>query len=334
MKWRAAFILLMLSITVDADTLRVASIQFESIDGAFDQNLQSATRLIRQAKARGAELALLPEFSLIGYTLSEDMWRHGEKMGGPTQAALAALAISNGMYLATTLLEVDGEHFFNTFVLLGPDGDLLGAVRKQKPAGAEGYFFRGDDNPHTIPTPLGRIGVGICQENYRCFLPQELHTMDADLVLMPFSYPDLSASGGLGSPAGAYIASWYATQLGIPVVTSNKTGTWPQVEGAYFPGASTIAQAGGTIAGELDANPGVLVVDITLDETQKRAPSMACVGPFIQDLTLGSWLEKRLTWIMIWIYGVFGVNPEAEVERSYADNHNRRAAALDVSSSN
>lgn len=315
-------------ISGQAEVVRVATIQFESIDGAFQKNLHTATNLVRDARDRGAQVVLLPEFALIGYDLSSNIWRSGETRNGTTISSLSELAAENKIYLGTTFLEVDGEHFYNTFALLGPEGQLLGTVRKRKPAGAEGYFFRGDRNDHVIETALGNIGVGICQENYRCFLPTELHEVSADLVLMPFSYPDLSKSGGLGSPKGSYIASWYASQLGIPVVTSNKTGVWPQVEGAYFPGYSAIAEADGRILGELDMNPGVLVMDVSLDPKLKVAPKMDCVGPFVRELTLGSWLDRRLTWAMIWVSEVLGYSPESEIEQSYLESEDRRDAAL------
>lgn len=189
--------------------------------------------------------------------------------------------------------------------MIDATGTVLGTVRKQHPAGAESHFFRGEENDHVIDSPLGRIGVGICQENYRCFLPMHLHALDADLVLTPFSYPDLSATGGLGSPPGSVIGGWYARQLGIPVVTSNKTGNWPQVSGAYFPGESAIVAADRTVIGELDDQPGILVSDVTLDQTAKTKPDATCIGPFLKDLTLGSWLAKRITWAKIRLMALF-----------------------------
>lgn len=258
------------------------------------------------------------------------MWDLAEPAGGPTEKALSALSQKTGMYIGTSFLEVDGEHFYNTFILVAPDGGVAGQVRKQVPAGAEGYFFRGQENQHVINTPLGNIGIGICQETYRCFLPKQLYSGGADLALMPFSYPDLSRTGGLGSPKGTYIASWYANQLGIPVVTSNKTGSWPQVEGAFFPGASAAVNGNGAVLGELSDEPGILVVNLRLDSTSKKEPNAECVGPFLKDLTLGSWLEKRFTWTAIWIAETFGSSSDDEIRAACRSNPKRPAAALDL----
>jgi len=36
--------------------------------------------------------------------------------------------------------------------------------------------------------------------------------------------PDMSDSGGLPSPPGTHLASWYAAKLGVPVAMVNKVG--------------------------------------------------------------------------------------------------------------
>jgi len=316
---------------VVAAEVRVASVQFDSLDGEFDKNLAQVAKYVRRASAQGADITLLPEFALIGYNLSAEIWSSAEPAHGPTLRALSTLAIDTQMYIGTSFLEVKGDRFFNTFLLVGPNGSVAGTVRKQVPAGAEGYFFEGHTNHHVIDTPLGKIGVGICQETYRCFLPQQLHEGDADFVLMPFSYPDLARAGGLASPKGRYIAQWYANQLGVPVVTSNKTGPWPQVGGAFFPGYSAAVGSDGQILTELADEPGILVANLTLNRSSKSTPTADCIGPFLRELTLGSWLQKRITWASIWLAELFDANPDDQIHSAYLASEKRRAAAAKFS---
>lgn len=324
--WLLTFATLATSQAV-CDTVRVASIQFESANHDFDGNLGRARGLLKDAADRGAQVALLPEFALLGYDLSPRLWTAAETRQGRTVTELLALSRSLGLYIGTSFLEVEGEHFYNTFFLATPSGTVAGWVRKQSPAGAEGYFFRGHENPHVIETPLGRIGVGVCQENYRCFLPYALHEARADILLMPYSYPDLSESGGLASPSGAYTATWYAGQLGIPVVTSNKTGVWPQVEGAFFPGRSAIVAAGGEMVAELDHRPGLAVADVGLPAGVRPMPELDCIGAFISNLTLGSWFERRMTWSWLRISGWLGIDPDRAIAESYEESAARKLAA-------
>lgn len=116
---------------VHAAELRVATVQFESVDGEFSRNLAEAKKYILIAQEQEAKIVLLPEFSLIGYTLSADMWDFAEPTGGPTEKALSVLAQQTGMYIGTSFLEVDGEDFYNTFILVAHHGGVAGQVRKR-----------------------------------------------------------------------------------------------------------------------------------------------------------------------------------------------------------
>ena len=75
-----------------------------------------------------------------------------------------------------------------------------------------------------ISTPIGKIGVGICAEHYYCFAASEFLEESADFVIMPHASPDMSGGGGLPSPPGTHLASWYVRKLGVPVAMVNKVG--------------------------------------------------------------------------------------------------------------
>ena len=147
-----------------------------------------------------------------------------------------------------------------------PDGAEADRVRKAVPAEAEAYFFRGYDNPHVIDTSIGRIGIGICAENYYCQLPTQLIRRSADLILMPHSAPHMSRSGGLPQPPGTRLASWYAKKLGIPVAMVNKVGRSykppPNEISGFFPGLSAIVDSEGTVKRSMDDKEGVSVSPI------------------------------------------------------------------------
>jgi N-carbamoylputrescine amidase len=91
------------------------------------------------------------------------------------------------IYLRTSFLEADGENFYNTFVLTGPDGEIAGLLRKCPPASFEAYFFTCGSDHHGFDTPIGLIGVGICFENALYERYAELHRAGIDLYLRPFS---------------------------------------------------------------------------------------------------------------------------------------------------
>jgi len=151
--------------TTSARTIRVAAIQVASIDGEVDRNLARAERLVEEAVARGARLVLCPEFLAAGYTYDISIWKLAERPSGPTETWLRRLAKAHGIYAGATYLEVDGEDFFNTS--RSPRRtDRSQAGAQGVVAGIRGWFFKSCALPKFIDTELGRIGIGICQDNH------------------------------------------------------------------------------------------------------------------------------------------------------------------------
>ena len=89
------------------------------------------------------------------------------------------------------MLEADGELRYNTAVLIGPDGALLGKYRKHK---LEHELVRntpGDQTP-VFRTPFGQIGIMICADRRDPDLVKRLAGGGADLLICP--------SGGMFGP--------------------------------------------------------------------------------------------------------------------------------------
>jgi N-carbamoylputrescine amidase len=275
--------------------LRVAIVQMECVNHDIAGNLRRAEVYAAEAVRRGARLVLFPEMMPTGYSLWYDIWDGAEPSRGPTSRWLAATSKRLNAHIGTSFLEAAGDDFFNTFVLAGPDGREAGRVRKQVPADAEAYFFRGEIGSHVIETPLGRIGVGICAENYYCFLANQMAERQVDLILMPHSAPDCSASGGLPAAPGTHLALWYAGRLGVPIAFVNKVGAWtsrtlvppPAETRGFFPGLSCIVGGDAAVLVSMDGKPGVGLADVALDPTRKAPPAPVCSGVGIAELAIG-----------------------------------------------
>lgn len=252
-------------------TVRVAAIQMESRDGQIEANLRNAASLVNHAAQKGAEFVLLPEFMPTGSVLSTEIWKVGEPREGPTVRWLKETSKRLGIWLGTSFLEADGTDFFNTFALTDPDGKVAGWVRKYKSGSFEAFFFRGDTGSHVIDTELGKMGVGICYDNYLTRFLQTVKSESVDMVIMPQANVDAYTK------VGKEMALLYARLLGVPAVMSNKCGA---VRGALpvfsfmkaqfnYPGLSTIADSDGTIKAQLGIEEGVIVEDVTLDSCRK-----------------------------------------------------------------
>src|SRR5215472_2731156 len=313
------------TIPAAARSLRIAVVQMQSVDHDIDGNLKRATAFAEKAAAQGARLVLFPEFMATGSYLSFDTWDSAEPSQGKTVAWLKSTSKRLGIWMGTSFLEAGGADFYDTFVLTTPEGEEAGRVRKQVPAGPEAYFFRGEVGPHIINTAIGKIGVGICAENYYCFIASQMVQQSADLILMPHASPDMSQSGGLHSPPGTHLASWYAKKLGIPAVMVNKVGRSykppPNEIKGFFPGRSAIVDSDGTVRQSMDDKEGVGIADVTLDQSRKTGRSDVCTGVGIAELAVG---------------GAAGAaevaKAEAQARKSYESNPVRKTKALAISS--
>jgi N-carbamoylputrescine amidase len=192
------------------------------------------------------------------------------------------------------------------------------------PAGPEAYFFRGEVGSHVINTTIGKIGIGICAENYYCFIASQMLQQSADLILMPHASPDMSEGGGLPSPPGTHVASWYAKNLGIPVAMVNKVGRSykppPNEIKGFFPGQSAIVDSDGTVRQSMDDKEGIGIADVSLDARRKTRATSVCTEIGIAELTIGG------------SAGAADVaKAEAQARKSYENNPLRKARALAVS---
>src|SRR5215469_11804260 len=307
-------------------TLRIAIIQMSSLDHDIDGNLKRATQFAEKASAQGAKLILYPEFMPTGSYLSFDTWDSAEPSNGKTVHWLKSTSGRLHVWIGAGFFEADGEDFYDTFVLTTPEGQEAGRVRKAVPAEAEAYFFRGEMGPHILNTAIGKIGIGICAENYYCALPTELIKQSADLILMPHAAPDMSESGGLPQPPGRRLASWYAKKIGIPVAMVNKVGRSykpprNEIKG-FYPGLSAFVDSDGTVRESMDGKEGVGIADVTLDPgRKKRATDPAvCTGIGIADLTIGGEAGKQEV-----------AKSQLSGKESYDSNPSRKAKALAIS---
>src|SRR5262245_57942511 len=181
------------------ETVRGAGIVLKWVRGDKEANYRRAERMIRQAAARGAKVVCTTECFLDGYAIADksiplEVYRAlGECIpGGEYCRRLMALADELDITLVAGMLESDGDSRYNTAVLIGPDGSLVGKYHKQKlghelvrnTAGTESLVF---------PTPHGRAGLMICADRTEPTIVEEYRARGAEFLICP--------SGGMFGPA-------------------------------------------------------------------------------------------------------------------------------------
>ena len=159
--------------------------QFNPAFGKKEENLKKVFSAITDADA---DLLVLPEFFATGYQFvsQEEVSGLSESIpNGDTTGRLSELSRQKGIYLVAGLPERDGDRFFNSAVLSGPDG-FIGVYRKTHLFFEEKlYFSPGDTGFKVWDTKVGRIGIMIC---FDWFFPEAMRAlalMGADIITHP-----------------------------------------------------------------------------------------------------------------------------------------------------
>lgn len=140
-----------------------------------EANMQRAEQLLREAKAKGVQVACLPElFRSYYFCQSEnhDYFNLAEPLPGDTTQRIAGWAKELDMVIVASLFERRAAGMYhNTVVVFDADGTDLGKYRKMHipddPRYYEKFYFTpGDLGFKNFDTKYGRIGVLICWDQW------------------------------------------------------------------------------------------------------------------------------------------------------------------------
>ncbi|HIE38619.1 MAG TPA: carbon-nitrogen family hydrolase [Anaerolineales bacterium] len=241
--------------------LTIALGQMDVPVGRPEVTLARARALAAEARQAEADFLLLPELWLHGYDLKRAAeWATPLGEGG--FATMAALAREFSLYLAGSLLEQHADNTFNTAVLYGPDGSLLGAYRKvhlfrlmQEP-----QYLAPGDRATLCPTPWGPVGLAICYDLRFPELFRAMALAGAVLFLIPAQWPVRRIE------AWSLLARARAVENELFVATCNRVGSDGS---AVFPGRSAVVDPWGHALVEGDDQEGLLVAHVDLREMRK-----------------------------------------------------------------
>jgi len=248
-----------------ARLVTVAAIQM-ACDWDTQENIARAERLVRRAAAAGAQIILLPELFTTPYFCIEQDVRHlalaHELSEDPAVQRFARVARELGVVLPISFFERAGNARFNSIAILDADGSTLGVYRKSHIPNGPGYqeknyFAPGDSGFRVWETRFGRIGVGICWDQWFPETARVMALKGAELLFFP------TAIGSEPPPALPVNSRehWQRTQQGhaaanlTPLITANRYGLERSIQdpdGLYirFYGSSFIADATGAKVAE------------------------------------------------------------------------------------
>lgn len=237
--------------------LTVAVAQF-ACDWNLHANLERAEAAVRKAAAAGAQVVLLQELFATPYFCITQETRHFAHalplQGNPIIARFADLARELGIVLPISFFERAGEAHFNSVAMADADGRVLGLYRKshipQGPGYEEKYYFTpGDTGFRVWDTAAGRIGVGICWDQWFPEAARAMALMGAEMLLYPTAIGSEPPAPDYDSqPHWEMVMRGHAAANILPVLASNRIGTERQ-EGreVTFYGSSFVADQCGQV---------------------------------------------------------------------------------------
>ncbi len=260
--------------------VKVSAIQM-SMSENKQENINKAERLVREASKNGAQIVLLPEL-FEGLYFCKDMDENYFSWAAPREGnklieRFSSLAKELKIVLLISYFEKSGEGYFNSLVVADADGSVMDNYRKTHipdgPGYEEKFYFKpGNSGFKVYDTTYGKIGVGICWDQWFCETARALTLMGAEIIFYPTA---------IGSEPEIHLDSkehWQRVQMGhaatntVPVVVANRYG---EEKGAScslnFYGSSFITDyAGAKIAEASRDKEEIIYADIDIQENQKQ----------------------------------------------------------------
>lgn len=243
--------------------------------------LDKAESLVRKAAGQGANIILLQELFETPYFPQQQDFKYydlAKKLeDDPAIQRFTKVAEELQVVLPISFYEKTDTTQFNSIAIIDADGQILGVYRKTHipdglPYAEKFYFTPGDTGFKVWQTKYGRIGVGICWDQWFPEAARAMALLGAELLFYPTAIgnePTLKIDSSIhwrNTIAGHAAANM------VPVVISNRIGK--EAEGGTemsFYGQSFIADNNGVIVERLDDHTeGVVLHTFDLDQLDKE----------------------------------------------------------------
>jgi len=170
--------------------------------------------LLERAARLGADIVAFPEcHHHTGLPGTPRDW--AQPLDGPSLTRMGQEARRRGVYLVWPLYTLEEGRVYNSAVLLGPTGGMIGVYHKMFPTDSEiESGITPGDAPRVFETEFGRVGMTICFDLNFPEIMQGTADAGAEVIFFCSAY-----RGGLqlriwAYLAGAYIVSAVRAELG------------------------------------------------------------------------------------------------------------------------
>lgn len=262
--------------------VKVAATQM-SCSCNIDENIAKAEKLVREAADKGAQIILLQELFETPYFCQKEKSDYyiyaTEVEQNKAINHFRKIAKELKVVLPISFYEKKNYARYNALAVIDADGEVLGTYRKSHIPDGPGYeekfyFNPGDTGFKVWKTRYGKIGVGICWDQWYPEAARCMALMGAEMLFYPTAIGSEPQDSSIDSKD-----HWQTCMLGhaasnlMPVIASNRIGAEEDEDSKItFYGSSFIAGPQGNKVAEANRNDEtVLVAEFDLDslETQR-----------------------------------------------------------------
>jgi agmatine deiminase len=241
--------------------------------------MKKTAEKIEQAAKLGAQIVCLQELYRTRYfpqQENQDAKSFAETIPGKSTELFSELAKKHRIVIIAPLFEKSKEgKFYNTAVIIGCDGEIMGTYRKvhipYDPYFYEkDYFEAGDTGYQVFETSFARVGVLICYDQWFPEAARINALRGADIIFYPTA---IGYVKGYTSADGDWHDAWrtvqraHAISNGIHVAAVNRVGEEDELE---FWGGSFICDSFGKVVVEASTTKEeVLIATLDLGKNKK-----------------------------------------------------------------
>ncbi len=244
------------------------------------KNLQAASALVREAKAKGAELVALPENVCSIAPDREMRFKNAfPENEHPALPVFSELAREMGIWLVAGSLSIRmaADKMANRTLVFGPEGKIAARYDKihlfdADPKPGESYresdYVTPGERMVLAETPWGKLGLSICYDVRFATLYRQLAKAGASIITVPAAFT---------VPTGQ--AHWHillrarAIETGCFVLAPAQCGTHEGGRKTY--GHSLIIAPWGDVLAEAGDEPGVILAQLDLDKVTAARKAVA-----------------------------------------------------------
>lgn len=216
---------------LNMNMVRVSAVQM-AMGKSRDENIERAQKLVREAASQGANIVLLPELFETPYFCQERNYEYYslayETEKDPAVKKMLELSRELNIVIPVSFFECARNLRFNSVAIIDC-GKLLGVYRKTHIPDdhfyqEKFYFSPGDTGFKVFSTTFGKIGVGICWDQWFPEAARCMALMGAEILFYPTAIGSEPILDVDSMPHWRRCMQGHSAANIVPVVAANRVG--------------------------------------------------------------------------------------------------------------